>query len=124
MIKEIHLTKDHLKLIPFFFIQEMNDNEVSVSKEHMFNLGSHLLEDMATVLGLLDKAIPNTSDNPDGRAFEDDAEKYMLDIYHYLSDNLYYIETIIHQYAPLGGLHVGTYRASLTDLIWTFEGGQ
>ena len=40
-----------------------------------------ITEDMALILGLMDKAIPNTEDDPNGRAFEDEAESYMLELY-------------------------------------------
>lgn len=118
MVVKITLTENHLKLIPFFFIQEFNDNEIGVTKEQMFNLGSHLLEDMAMILGLNDKAIDNTNDDADGRAFDDDTEKYMLDLYNYIVENLYYIELLIHQFAIKGGLTAGTYKALDNELFW------
>lgn len=118
MLVKITLTEDHLKLIPMLFIQEFGDDEVGITREQMFNLGSHLLEDMALILGLMDKAIPNTEDDPNGRAFEDDAETYMLGLYEYLNENLFYIETLIHQYACKGGITSGTYKCRVEDLIW------
>lgn len=121
MIKRLTLTKDHLKLIPFFYIQEIEDDEVTISKEQMFNLGSHLLEDMAIILGLTDKAIPNTSENENGRAFDDETEKYMLSLYEDITNNLHDIETLIHQFVGRGGLEEGTYKALDNELIWTKE---
>lgn len=119
MIKKITLTEDHIKLIPFFYLQELDEDiVVGVSKEQMFCLGSHLLEDMAMILGLMDKAIPNTEDNTNGRAFEDEAEKYMLSLYDFMSQNLYLIEQLIHQFVVKGGITPGTYRCLDTDLIW------
>lgn len=118
MVKKITLTEDHIKLIPFFFIQEFGDNEIGVTKEQLFNIGSHLLEDMATILGLTDKAIPNTNYDADGRAFDDKTEKYMLDLYNYIVDNLYYIELIIHQFVIKGGITAGTYKALDNELFW------
>ena len=87
MTIKITLTDDHLKLIPMFFVQEFNDDEVGITRKQMFNIGSHLLEDMAIILNLMDKAIPNTEDDPNGRAFEDEAESYMLELYNYLNEN-------------------------------------
>jgi hypothetical protein len=119
MLKKITLTEDHIKLIPFFFLQEQEDSDVvGVDRNQMFCLGSHLLDDMAMVLGLMDKAIPHTEDNPDGRAFEDDAEQYMLSLYEFMSTNLYYIEQLIHQFVVKGGITAGTYRCIDTDLLW------
>ena len=118
MIKKITLTEDHLKLIPFFFIQEFDDNEVGVTKEQMFSLGSHLLEDMAMILGLMDKSIENTSESSYGRAFDDETEKYLLELHKYIVDNLLYIETIIHQFVIQGGITPGTYKSLDNVLIW------
>ena len=118
MVIKLTLTEDHLKLIPFFFIQEVNDDIVGVTKEPLFFLGSHLLDDMAHILGLMDKAIPNSELDPNGRSFDDETEQYMLDIHKYLVDNLYYIELLIHQMAIKGGITPGTYRCLDSDFIW------
>lgn len=118
MVKKITLTEEHLKLIPFLFIQEFDDEQVGIDKEIMFNLGSHLLEDMAMILGYMDKVIENTKDDAEGRAFDDDTEKHMLDLFNYLVDNLYYIEILIHQFVVKGGLTVGTYKAFDDELIF------
>lgn len=120
MIKKITLTEDHLKLIPMFFVQEFGDNQVGVTKEQLFSLGSHLLEDMAIILGLTDKAIPNTKNDAEGTAYDDETEKYMLELFDYISDNLFYIESLIHQFVCIGGLNVGTYKCKEEDLIWDF----
>ena len=118
MVIELKLTKDHLKLIPFFFIQEFDDDKVGVDKTIMFNLGSHLLEDMAFILGLEDKAIKNTQFDAEGRAFDDETETYMMSLYDFFNDNFHFIETLIHQFVVQGGLSEGTYKALGTDLIW------
>ncbi len=115
---ELNLKKEHLKLIPFFFTQEINDTVVGVDKEHLLSLGSHLLEDMAMILGLNDKAIPNTENDPYGKAFEEATEKYMLDTYDYIAQNLYYIESLIHQFVTIGGLSEGKYECLANELIW------
>ncbi len=118
MIKKITLTEDHIKLIPFFFIQEFGDNEIGVTKEQLFNLGSHLLEDMAMILNMMDKVIPNTAYDADGRAFDDETEKYLLSLYNYIIENLFDIETIIHQFVCKGGITPGTYKSLDNELIW------
>lgn len=115
----LHLTEDHLKLIPFFGVQEFNDSNIGVSKEPLFCLGSHLLEDMAMILGKMDKAIPNTENDPEGRAFEDETENYLLDLHQYLIDNLFYIESLIHQFVTKGGITPGTYECIDSDFIWS-----
>lgn len=119
MIVKLKLTEEHLKLIPFFFVQEFGDNEVGVSREHMYSLGSHLLEDMAVVLGLMDKAVPNTKDDVNGRAFDDETEAHLLGLHDYIVSHLYLIETLVHQFVVNGGLTPGEYKAVDSELIWS-----
>ena len=118
MIIELDLKKEHIKLIPFFFTQEINDDVVGVDRMHLLCLGSSLLEDMAMILGLNDKAIANTQDDAEGRAYDSETEKFMLDIYDYISKNMYYIETLIHQFVVKGGIVEGKYRAYANELLW------
>lgn len=121
MVIKLELTQDHLKLIPFFFVQEFEDDKVGVDKNIMFNLGSHLLEDMAMILGLEHKAIKNTQFDAEGRAFDEETEKYMLSLYDFFNDNFYFIETLIHQFVIQGGLSEGIYTALDNELIWKKE---
>jgi hypothetical protein len=121
MKKTITLTEDMLKLIPFFYIQEFDDSKVGVDKQILFNLGSHLMEDMAMILGKMDHAIPNTAEDGDGRAFDDETTDYMLEIFNYLSENIVYIESLVHQYACMGGLKAATYKCLTNEMIWSEE---
>ena len=118
MIIKLNITEDLLKLIPIFFVQEKGDNDVTIDKTHMFNIGFHLLEDMAMALGIYDRAIEGTEDDPDGRAFNSEDTERMLNLHKYIVDNLYYIELLIHQYVTKGGISVGTYRAKDNELIF------
>lgn len=121
MIKRITLTEEHLKLIPFIFIQEDGDYNVLIDNEQMFCLGSQLFEDMSLILGLRDKAIPKTENDAEGMAFDDETEKYMLDIYKYMVSHMHDIETLIHQFVVKGGLSVGTYICNDNELLWSKE---
>lgn len=121
MVKTLKLTKDHLKLIPFFFINE-NGEGIDINVENrIFNLSNRVLEDMSLILGIKDKAIKYTENDADGRAFDDETTKYMLDVFNYVYDNLYYIETLIHQYVVNGGISEGTYKCIDSELIWEKE---
>lgn len=117
-IKKITLTKEHLKLIPFFYEQEEGDNKIVYDKTHLYNLGSHLEEDLADILGYQDTYIKGTEEDIDGKAFPDDIENHMLEVHNYIVDNFYYIESLIHFYATKGGLTEGTYKCRDNDLIW------
>lgn len=121
MIKRLTLTNEHLKLIPFILLNEDGDYNVVIDKEHFFCLGSQLYEDMSAILGLRHKAIPKTENDAEGMAFDEETEKYMFDLYSYLKDNLYEIETLIHQFVVKGGISEGTYRCLDNEMIWEKE---
>lgn len=121
MIKRLNLNEEHIKLIPFIFLQESDNETVFIEKRHMFSLGSHLLEDLAMILGYNDKAIPNTENDAEGRAYPDDVEEQMLSVYNYLKDNLYYLESLIHQFSVNGGITPGSYKCKANELIWERE---
>lgn len=107
--KTLTLTKDHLKLASCFFIEE-DDNSLIINKKVMLTEQSHLLDDVSLILGLRDKMIPNTQDDAEGMAFPDEIEQYMLDTYNYVSQNIYWIELLIHQCIMSGGVEPGTYE--------------
>ena len=107
-----------MKLIPFIFIQEDGDYNVLIDNEHMFCLGSQLFQDMSIILGLRDKMIPKTENDADGMAFDEETEKHMLELYSYLKEHMYDIETLIHQFVVKGGLSVGTYICQDNEMIW------
>ena len=117
MIVHLHLTEDHLKLVRFFNIEDKDDDILAINKKVMLTMQTHLLDDVAMILGLKDKAIKGTEEDPDGAAYPDDVEKYLLDTYHYVSENLYYIETLIHQKCT-EGVVPGHYKALDRDLLW------
>lgn len=121
MVKKITLNEEHLKLIPFIFIQEDGDYNVLIDNKHMFCLGSQLFQDMSIILGLRDKMIPKTENDADGMAFDEETEKHMLELYSYLKEHMYDIETLIHQFVVKGGISVGTYICQDNEMIWEKE---
>ena len=118
--KTLELTEDHLKLASFFLI-ENGEESVTINKRVMLTEQSHLLDDVSLILGLRDKAIPNTSDSADGTAFPDEIEQYMLNTYNYVSENMYWIELLIHQMILKGGVQQGTYTCDVRDKIFVKE---
>lgn len=124
MIKRLEITEDLLKVIPIIFIQEkigFDDKTVFVNSSHVFSIGMHLMEDMAMALGIYDRAIKGTEDDPEGRAFSDEDTEYMLSLHKYVIDNLYELETLIHQYVVKGGLEATVYKAKDNELLWVKE---
>ena len=124
MIKRIEVTEDLLKVIPIIFLQEKNgfDNKtITIDTSHIFSIGFGLMEDMAMALGIYDRAIKGTEDDPEGKAFSEEDTEYMLSLHRYVVDNIYYIESLIHQYVVKGGLEKGVYKCKDNELIWTRE---
>lgn len=120
MKKTLNLTEDHLKLATFFDLQN-EEEDVKINKRIMLTEQSHLLDDVSLILGLRDKAIENTKEDAEGMAFPDEIEKYMVDTYNYVRENLYWIETLIHQNILKGGVVPGTYTCDTRDKIWTLK---
>lgn len=121
MILHLHLNEDHLKLIRFLNIEDNNDDYLSINKHVMLTMQTHILDDIATILGMRDSAIKGTEEDADGSAYPDELEKYMLDTYHYVSDNMYLIETLLHQNV-MDGIKVGHYKCKDNEMIWEYLG--
>ena len=125
MIVRIEVTEDLLKVIPIIYLQkdiEWDYNTVFVRTDHIFSAGGmHLIEDMAMALNIYDRKIKGTEDDPDGVAFSNEDTEYMLSLHKYVVDNIFYIESLIHQFVTKGGLQVGVYKAKDNELIWEKE---
>lgn len=119
MIKHLTLTEEHIKLISLISFDE-DDEKLFIDKENPYELAGRL-EDIAFVLGYKDKAIPGTEEDPEGAAFPDEIEDHLIEVHRYIVDNLYFIESLIHQYVFKGGITPGTYKCIDTELIWEKE---
>ena len=121
MIKRITLTPEHIKLISLISFNEDEKNDtLFIDKSDPYELSGRL-QDIAFALGYKDKAISGTEEDPEGAAFPDDIEEHLLDVHHYIVNNLYFIETLIHQFAFNGGITPGTYMCIDTEGIWKKE---
>lgn len=121
MIKKLVLTEDHLKLVRFLNVEDVEDDVLTINKKVMLKLQSHVLDDVATILGMRDKVIHGTEEDAEGGAYPDDVEKYLLSVYNYVSENMYLIETLLHQ-RVMEGIQPGIYTARDTDLFWEYQG--
>lgn len=120
MIKRLKITDDVIKIIPMLFLQQDGDDVVFYSRKWLLG-GTHILEDIALCLGISDRCIKGTEDDPDGRAFNEEDTDRMIKLKDYVSENLFYIESLIHQYVTKGGITVGTYACKDNELIWYRE---
>ena len=129
MIKKLILTDEHLKLISlirFGYVEGTAKDKKPIQgwlidMENPYILLGRL-SDLALVLGYSDQAIPGTDeDNIEGAALPDDVEEHLLEVHHYIVDNLCDIENLVHQSMLNGGLTPGTYRCIDDEGIWTKE---
>ena len=118
MILHLNLTEDHLKLVRFLNIEDKHDDVLTINKKVMLTMQTHILDDVAMILGMKDKAIKNTTEDADGAAYPDDVEKYLLDTYHYVSDNMFLIGSLLHQ-RVMEGIQPGEYVCKDNEMVWT-----
>lgn len=124
MILHLNLTEDHLKLVKFLNIEDINDDYLTIDKNTILTMQTHILDDVALILGLRDKAIKNTEEDADGAAYPNDVEKYMLDTYRYVQNNLYLIETLLHQKVMEGIKPNTEYVCKDNEMVWTEKNAQ
>lgn len=114
---KLKLTEEHLKLIKNFKIQDLDDYNISIDKINPYG-GNFILEDMAYILGLYDKRIPNTDYDYNGPKFPEDVTKHMVELHYYIVDNLYNIENLIHQFIG-EKIEPGTYKSIDREQYWS-----
>ena len=120
MIKRITLTNEHIILIKLIkFNEDEKFNRLFIDKIDPYVLDGRL-EDLAMALGYHDSVIVGTENDADGAAFPDDIENHLLDVHHYVVNNIKDIETILHQFA-CEGIKPGTYKCIDSEEIWSKE---
>lgn len=121
MIKRLTLTDEHIRLISFIHFEENeNTRSLLVNLDDPYELSGRL-QDIALVLGYQDKAIPGTQNDPEGAAFPDDIEEHLLSVHRYVIENLYYIESLIHQMFFKEIITPGTYKCIDIEGVWEKE---
>lgn len=125
-VLKLNLTEDVLCLVSNIRFKQLPKLEENDSREHVgyeIDLasiygGDFLFEDMALILGLMDKAIPDTLEDADGPKFDFETENKMLELHTFILDNLDNIEEIVHQFILKGGVTPGTYKCKDYQHIW------
>lgn len=123
---KLTLTEEHLRLISCIRFKKFPEDYQNPDYERVTwaidlnNLygGSFLYEDMSFILGIYDKHIEGTEEDPLGVRFPEELEAHMLDLHMFLIENLESIEEIVHQFSIKGGVTPGTYSCNSTQRIW------
>ena len=123
MIKKLKITEDILKVMPILLIEPKGDDELVINRKHLYNVGFSAMEDIAMAIGIYDRRIKGTEEDSDGVAFSDEDTERILSIHNFIKENLFYLESLIHQYIIKGGIKVGTYKCKDNELIWQYEEG-
>lgn len=124
-IKKLKLTEDHIKLIralnPVKFEFEDTDDRshfgIGYDSYSLWG-GSFLFEDLALILGFFEESIEGTENDYTGRRYSPEREEYMKELYAFFEENLFYIESLLHQFCDKGGLTPGTYKCIDYQLNW------
>ena len=113
----VNLTEDHLKLIRNLNVQELKNDIVGIPKDNLYG-GTYKYEQMALILGLMNKAVKGTDEDINGTLYEKDTQLYMMELDKYITDNLLNIEEIVHQFCLTGGITPGKYVCKDYQHIW------
>ena len=113
----VNLTEDHLKLIRNLNVQELKNDIVGIPKDNLYG-GTYKYEQMALILGLMNKAVKGTDEDINGTLYEKDTQLYMMELDKYITDNLLNIEEIVHQFCLTDGITPGKYVCKDYQHIW------
>lgn len=112
--------EEHIKLISNFRTRQLDDEHYAIDTYDMFG-GTYLYEDMALILGYMDKVIPGTMEDADGPKFDDETLNHLNELDSFIVENLQNIEDILHQFCT-EGIQVGvTYWCNPSEGIWHKE---
>ena len=126
MIKKITLNEDLLKLIKNIKFEAFNFGLKSENARFGWGIdqyslfgGTYYLEDASIILGLYDKHIPGTEEDPLGVDFPDDVKEKLWGYYDYIVNNMEFLISLILYFSDKGGLTPGTYRCVAEEKEWS-----
>lgn len=99
---------------------DLGDNLYGIDSYNLWG-GTYILEDMALILGKMDKLIEGTSEDPDGPKFDEETTQYFFEMANFIVDNLCNIEEILHQFCTEGIQADTTYSCKPNEHIWHKE---
>lgn len=111
---------EHIQLIKNFRTRQLGDEYFTIDTYDLFG-GTYLYEDMALILGYMDKVIPGTMEDADGPKFDDETLEHLNELDSFIVENLQNIEDILHQFCTEGIQPGVTYWCNPSEHIWHKE---
>ena len=112
--------EEHIKLISNFRTRQLDDANYTIDTYDLFG-GTYLYEDMAFILGLMDKVIPGTMEDADGPKFDEETLSHLVELDSFIIENFQHIEDILHQFCAEGIKPGITYWCNLNEGVWHKE---
>lgn len=100
--------------------QENGDNLYGIDTLNLWG-GTYIYEDMALILGMTDKIIEGTEEDPTGAKYDEETTKYFDELASFIVENLVNIESILHQFCTEGIKANVTYVCKPNENIWWIE---
>ena len=135
MVVELKITKDLLKVLPLINIQHFETeyhrknvdsngkevNEIAIQQVLQIDtrnllIGNDAIEDIAFALDIAPRC---QADFNGVRSYDKAVYDKLECLFDYIKDNLYYIESLIHQKC-CEGIKEGVYRARDNEMIWEY----
>lgn len=117
---KIELDKDKIELLKHMQFKRVSDTYYAIDTYDLFG-GTYIWEDMANILGLQDKVIPETLEDPKGCVYEPETQEYLEKLDVFILDNFVFLMEIVHQFLDKG-IKPGIYTATDNCRIWKYEG--
>lgn len=124
-IKKITLTDDHIKLLAainfetFVFDSNSRNGRIGWGIDQYAPWGGNYpIEDIALILGCLDKAIKGTENDIQGRQFPKELDNHLHDLYDDITENFEYMFSLLIWATDKGGLTPGTYQCNKRIREW------
>ena len=117
---KIELDDNKIKLLKWMQFKRINDKYYAIDTYDLFG-GTYIFEDMANILGLQDKVIPESIEDPKGCVYEPKTQEYLEELDAYILDNFVFLMEILHQFCDVG-VKPGIYTAKDSCRIWKYEG--
>ena len=100
--------------------QDVGDNLYGIDTYDLWG-GTYIFEDMAYILGKMDRVIEGTLEDPDGPKFDEETTEYLHGLASFIIDNLSNIEEILHQFCTEGIRTDVVYTCKPNEHIWKIE---